>query len=90
MKYNPQYSGTASIEKFELLTASDACANRSMEYCSPVEAGTTVSHLSLLDSVECKALKIIGTSCDEAEAQCLLLPHHRQVGDLFFSAFLPV
>ena len=45
-------------------------------------------HICLLDSVESKALNIIGNSHDEAEAQDLFLRHLRQVSGLcvFFTA----
>ena len=33
------------------------------------------------------SLRMIGISCDEVEAQGLLLSHHRQVGDLFCSVY---
>ena len=53
-----------------------------MKYCSPLWAGTPASHLTLLDAVETKAFRIIGSSRDEAESLGLSLCHCRQVGAL--------
>ena len=55
-----------------------------MEYCPLLWAGTPASHLSVLDCLESKALKINGISHDEAEAQGLLLSHHKQVSSFCF------
>ena len=66
----------------ELLSTCKAFIHSSMEYCSPLLAGGSASHLAQLDSVETKAFKIFSISCDEAESMGVSLSHHRQVGGL--------
>jgi len=71
------------IGKSELLTVCKTFVCSLMEYCFLLWAVAPVSHLSVLDSVESKVLKKIGFFHDEAEAQCVLLSHCRQVSGLF-------
>ena len=58
---------------------------RSLEYCSPLWAGSPVTHLSQFHAVETKAFRIVGISRDEAETLGLSLSHHRLV--VGFSVF---
>ena len=61
-----------------------AFLHNSVEYCSPLVAGAPWSHPSLLYSMECKALTIIGISHNKAKAQGELLLHHRLVSCFCF------
>ena len=64
----------------EILSTDKAFIHSLMEYCSPIWAGATSSHLAQHDAVEIKAFKIIGISNNEAEFLGLSLSHRTQVG----------
>ena len=49
-----------------------AFIHSTMEYCSPLWAGASTSHLSHIDVVETKTIQIIGIFCNEAEFLSLL------------------
>ena len=72
------------LENSELLAFYKACVLNLMKCCSSLSAGTPASHLFLWASVESQALHTFEISCDEAEAQGLLLSHFREVSGLSF------
>ena len=79
----------------ELLTMYKAFICSLIEYCSLLWAGAPTSRISKLHTVETKAFRIIGISCDEAESLGLSLSYRRQIGGLsvfyhFLSGLAPL